>query len=209
MLHALIRRFNPELIVESGTYRGQSAVVLSHAIRKHAPDATLVTMSPNIDDCLTVARNRLQTFEFAEVREGYSQELIPEILQASTGKRIGVFMDGPKGHDDAFDEVLRAIDVPSQIEFIAIHDCQFAKPTFSIGEYPNARFERLRIERWFQKSEISSTHQLRYLPTPWVNEHREVWTCLSPDAPGQVKPHFFSNSPQLSATAALAVIHRV
>src|SRR5262249_40999229 len=124
VLHALIRHYKPEVVLESGTYRGQSAVVICQAMRQHVAGPQFHTASPNEDRGHDVARRRLASFPFANIHEGWSQEVFPSIIGNYHNSRLAFFIDGPKGDSEAFTQVLDAVGDASQLDFVAVHDCE-------------------------------------------------------------------------------------
>jgi predicted O-methyltransferase YrrM len=207
VLSALVRHYRPNIIFESGTYRGQSGVVLCEALARLDIPIAFHTISPNEDNSHEVARQRLSTFPFAEIHEGHSEKILPLLLKATNAQSVALFLDGPKAYDNAFTAVLDTVDCPEQLSFIAIHDCEWTPPSPGMT-LNDEKLERLRLTDWFARSKLRHTHELWFMDNAWCERNYHAWSMLPANPPGGVGPHRFSASRQFSPTAVLGVISR-
>ena len=120
-LWSIIRTYRPELLIESGTFRGYSAVFICEALRRNANGAEFVTFGYNLENCLPYARQRLAEYPFARVIEQDSRTGIRQF--DGEMRAAAFFIDGPKGRNmpALFGGILRTF---KQIHFLAVHDCQ-------------------------------------------------------------------------------------
>jgi hypothetical protein len=120
-LWSVIRSSRPELFIESGTFRGYSAVFICEALRRNANGAEFVTFGYNLENCLPYARQRLAEYPFARVVEQDSRAGIRQF--AGDHRAAAFFIDGPKGRNmpALFGGILRTFE---NILFLAVHDCQ-------------------------------------------------------------------------------------
>ena len=58
-LWCMIRTTRPQLVIESGTFRGYSASFICEALRQNDNQAEFVTFGYNLENCLPYARQRL------------------------------------------------------------------------------------------------------------------------------------------------------
>jgi Methyltransferase domain len=207
VLWALIRHYRPEVVLESGTYRGQSAVVLCEALAHNDGFREFHSISPNEHNTHEVARQRLGGFPFARIHEGFSEIILPKLLEMSRDKSVALFLDGPKAQDGAFTDVLDKIDDPTRVSFVAVHDCEWSPPSPGMT-FASVKIERLRLTDWYSRSELRHTHELWFMDNAWCERNHQAWVNLPTNPPGGVKPHHFGHSNQFSPTPMLGVISR-
>lgn len=120
-LWSMIRSSRPELFIESGTFRGYSAVFICEALRLNNNGAEFVTFGYNLENCLPYARQRLAAYPFARVIEQDSRIGIHKF--SGERRAAAFFIDGPKGRNmpALFGGILRNF---KQILFLSVHDCQ-------------------------------------------------------------------------------------
>ncbi len=121
-LWSMIRSTQPELFIESGTYKGYSANFICEALKRNGGEVEFVTMGYNLENCLPYSSHRLEPYPFARVEEGDSRVLI-KTLWKNEPRSAGFFIDGPKGRNmpPLLFSILRRF---RNIEFIAVHDCE-------------------------------------------------------------------------------------
>jgi len=105
--------------IEGGTYHGQTANVLSHAM----PETTIATVE--IDAAIAeIAAVRLDGR--AKVEVGDAHEALPRLAKTLDGP-IGVFIDGPKGIPAAL--LARTLmDRYPKVAFVGCHDMSQSRP---------------------------------------------------------------------------------
>ena len=120
-LWSLIRTSRPELFIESGTFRGYSAMFICEALRRNDNGAEFVTYGYNLENCLPYARQRLAKYPFAQVIEQDSRIGIHQF--AGDRRAAAFFIDGPKGRNmpALFGAILGDF---GNLSFVAVHDCQ-------------------------------------------------------------------------------------
>ena len=120
-LWCLIRTTRPQLVIESGTFRGYSAHFICEALRQNDNQAEFVTFGYNLENCLPHARQRLAKYPFAQVIQGDSRIGVRQF--AGESRPVAFFIDGPKGRNmpALFAAILREFENPV---FLAVHDCQ-------------------------------------------------------------------------------------
>jgi hypothetical protein len=111
---AMADLFQIEVLIESGTYNARSTDIFA---RYFSSDIPIHTMDIEIRQ---EATERLAPYPNVKQHEGDSRKVVLELLEMHKGKRIGVFIDGPKGRA----AVRMAIDVlnSSDVAFVALHD---------------------------------------------------------------------------------------
>ena len=135
-LWCMIRSLQPELFIESGTFRGYSASIICEALKRNNDGAEFVTYGYNLDNCLPYARQRLAGYPFARVIESDSRVELKK--WKNERRKTAFFVDGPKGRNmpPLFYTLMRNFH---NIQFLAIHDC----------EQENGSQNRWYIERFF------------------------------------------------------------
>ena len=120
-LWSLIRTSRPELFIESGTFRGYSAMFICEALHRNDNGAEFITFGYNLENCLPYARQRLTKYPFARVVEQDSRIGIRQF--AGDPRSAAFFIDGPKGRNmpALFGAILRDFE---NLSFVAVHDCQ-------------------------------------------------------------------------------------
>jgi hypothetical protein len=117
----MIRSTQPELFIESGTFRGYSANFICEALSLNNNDPEFISIWFHIDNCLTYASDRLSKYEFAKVIEGDSRSFISSYKNEN--RLSAFFIDGPKGRNipSLFFSILKKF---RNVAFIAVHDCE-------------------------------------------------------------------------------------
>lgn len=117
----MIRTFQPELFIESGTYRGYSGTFICEALKRNDNGAKFVTIGFDLEGCMEHARRRLGVFDHATIIEGDSREVIKSV--GTPESRVAFFIDGPKGRN--LPPLLASIDKRFRNRvFVAVHDCE-------------------------------------------------------------------------------------
>jgi hypothetical protein len=118
MLYKAIRTFNAhDRIFESGVGYGGSTTYLARLF----PHTPIVSVDLDKYAELEHVRKLLQR-EAPHVKliKGDSRELLPRLVQRSTGRRIAVLIDGPKGK--AAMKLMRVLIQLPRVVLVAVHD---------------------------------------------------------------------------------------
>ncbi len=84
---------NVELVIESGTAYGQSTEIFAKYLEQD-----IITIDDNhLYNQFEITKHRLSNYSNIRCIKGYSPEIIPILVEENKGKRIAVFIDGPKG----------------------------------------------------------------------------------------------------------------
>ena len=119
-----------DLIIESGRARGQSTLTFAKYFQDKGADIISIDYKDNHyfneeDD--EYACSRLTPYENVEVMYGDGCRIIPEIVKYHTGKRIAVFLDGPKGLR-AVELIKELIDNNANVAVAFLHDTMKGTP---------------------------------------------------------------------------------
>lgn len=120
LLYSLCRKLGVEIVLESGTGPGVSAEVFAKlGVPVVTCDLRAEEGKPgyNYDDCV----NRLFKYDNVRILWGNSFGLFPLLLKQYAGKRIALFIDGPK-RGQALSLAIRSLDVSNDIVMIGTHD---------------------------------------------------------------------------------------
>lgn len=115
-----------DLIIESGIFNGKSTVIWS----KYFSHSNVPVIAVDLV-IREKAKENLKTFvdnKQLTVISGNGIELLPELIQQNTGKRIGLFIDGPKSYE-AVDLAKVCFSLGSNVLFSAFHDSNKASTT--------------------------------------------------------------------------------
>lgn len=113
------------ILLESGTANGRSTEVMARYFKGH--DVKVITVdigSMGHYACsanLTETHKRLKAFSNVEARIGNSLEIFPKLIDKYKDKRIGLFIDGPKGLK-ALELCKDSIKRSKVVKFCAFHD---------------------------------------------------------------------------------------
>jgi hypothetical protein len=165
-LWSMIRTTRPELFIESGTFRGYSAVFICEALRRNAGGAEFVTFGYNLENCLPYARRRLAEYPFARVIEQDSRAGIRQF--AGEQRAAAFFIDGPKGRNmpALFGGILATF---RRRLFLAVHDCQ---PESTSG---NRRYLEAYFGWQYPLHYCDSQFELAYRDLDRPLENRAEW----------------------------------
>jgi len=118
------RRHSVDVVVEGGTYLGQSAHVLATILHRHVDT---VEINPEI---AAKARARLAGLDVT-VHDGDGMTRVHELVRLHdwAGWRTGVFLDGPKGTSALVlvQSLMEDTDL-HHLRFIAVHDTYASRP---------------------------------------------------------------------------------
>ena len=122
---ATARRQCVDVMVEGGTYLGQSASVFASILHRLVDT---VEISPEIADR---ARARLHGLDNVTVHVGDGMTLVRSLVQmhCQMSRRVGVFLDGPKGTSAlVLVQSLMEDSALHMLRFIAVHDTYASRP---------------------------------------------------------------------------------
>lgn len=103
VLYSLIRHCKPDVFIESGTMNAYSSVFIAEALRRNGSNSRLYCLSLFDGDEYRVAQERLQGYEFVDIRKGRSEILIDEVARKHGDQRVAVLVDGPKARSKGWD----------------------------------------------------------------------------------------------------------
>ena len=209
VLWGLIKTFKPELYIESGTARGYSAQVANLALEKLSEDFNLVTVGIDAGGQMDVARNRLAPYKNCEIVEDSSEKVIPPLLENNSGKRVGIFIDGPKGSSRAFLILLESIFQKSRPVFVAIHDCEDHIPYGfdKDGKRPEGfiNLSRSGVEYFYHKQGLDNEYAFYFMSDDWCNKHENINAPVY-ELLEDFRPYYFNKSKQVSHSTIMAVL---
>jgi hypothetical protein len=108
----MAQAYGVNAFVESGTAQGRSATIVAESL--HPIPVTTIDWEPQSD-----VFDRLNGLGITTIRGDASKVLVP-LLAECNSKRIGVFIDGPKGAD-AVDLAAECME-NSRVRFVGVHD---------------------------------------------------------------------------------------
>ena len=149
VLYCLIRHTKPELFIESGTMNGYSSVFIAEALRRNGTGAKLYCLSLFEDGEEGVAAERLRPYGFAEIRNGYSELLIDQVIQEHGKERVAILIDGPKARSESWDILTSKIanNFP-QLLFLCFDAAQEHVPYYSPEGSRYLPKRSINVERW-------------------------------------------------------------
>lgn len=209
VLWGLIKTFKPELYIESGTARGYSAQVACMALETLEGEPRFVTVGIDAGGQMDVARRRLASYPSCEIIEDKSENVVPTLLNDNAGKRIGMFIDGPKGSSPAFLLLLESIFQNHRPDFVAIHDCEAHIPYGfdKSGKRPEGliNLSRAGVEYFYHKQNLDKDYDLYYMSDDWCKAHEDINAPVYEMMDG-FRPYYFSKSKQVSHSTIMAVL---
>ena len=110
LLYALIRHVKLRVFIESGTKNAYSAVFIAEALKKNnVKNARLYCLSLFEEDEYQLAQQRLSSYPFVTIKQGYSEQLVNEIGEKYGKERVGILIDGPKARSESWDILIDRI----------------------------------------------------------------------------------------------------
>jgi len=115
-----------DVMLESGTAGGTSTELMARFFADRHVNITTVDLavssaSPVCAPKVHKTHERLAAFPNIKAIVGDSFKVFPKLIQQHAGKRVGVFIDGPKGMK-ALDLCLDSIKRSRDVKFCAMHD---------------------------------------------------------------------------------------
>jgi len=109
--------YNVDMLIESGIGDGHSTQIWGN----YNKDILIKAFDIKLKEA---TKNRLSHLKNVSMESGDGRILIPESVRNNKDKKIGIFMDGPKGFESfkVVEECYRC----DNVAFIAIHDLSFA-----------------------------------------------------------------------------------
>jgi len=136
-----------DIFIESGVYEGKSTEIWGRyfAHRRIPVFATDVVLRKGV-------RERLSYLPDVTLYEVDGSVLIKNIVteEVNRDKRIGVFIDGPKGEIAA--NLAEELIGYSNVKFVAVHDCH--KMSFGEQNYPRIALEKHTGDKFFSDNEL-------------------------------------------------------
>jgi len=120
-LVSLIRHLDIDLMIESGVAYGGSTEIMAQFTNK--PIMAIDTFDA-YPDSYKYVKHRMSKYNNVILIQGDSHEKIPEILRSFKNKKIGLFIDGPKGME-AVEMAHKIYFGDDRIKFICIHDIKY------------------------------------------------------------------------------------
>ncbi len=210
-LYSLLRKEAPDVVIESGTYKGYSSLFIAEALKRNGK-GRLITISVNRDNCLAFARKRLLDYPFVEIIEGESQKILKDKFKPLRVKdKISVFIDGPKGSSRDFDELLfllkAKIDEGYNIDSILIHDCEKHIPMFYNKNILEGYLNPTRLKtEYFYKKFFSINRTLNFMTNNYYENYKFLDKDIFSKPDTDILPYNFKKGRQVSYGTSIAVI---
>lgn len=135
-LWSLMQFFRPQIMIESGVSRARSTQIICEAA-KYLSLETVYAFDKSSDHEIEV-RQKLSQYNHVKYAIGNSDLLVQNISLSLQNKKVGVFIDGPKGEDPYASLISKVAALPG-LEFVASHDC-----------YPGGP-NRIAVEKAYRK----------------------------------------------------------
>lgn len=207
IIYSLIRKYQPDIFFESGTYYGYSSYFICEALKRNNNNPTFKTFTLDKDGCLNFSRNYLKDYKFCEVIEGESQKHLVEYKDISHGKKIGFFIDGPKGASADFDELMHVLSAFEGFQFIACHDCEDHIPPYYDTHIKRGFINktRLKFEHYYNKFFKEKGYKLYFINNEWCEKNQSLDADIF-KSDKLVQPYFFKKGKQISYGLTMGVI---
>jgi hypothetical protein len=134
-----------DLFIESGIYEGKSTEIWGN----YFSNIDVIAMDAVIREGV---ESRLSYLSNLKVMQGDGTIKIPQIVQAlaNKDKRIGVFIDGPKG--EVAVNLAEKLIKKENVKFVAVHDCH--KMSFGQVNYTRIALEKHKGGKFFSDSQL-------------------------------------------------------
>lgn len=136
-----------DVVIESGTANGQSTEMMARFLKdRDIPIYTIDSDDEGLEAAsgnLSETARRLRNFSNVNFIRGDSFEEIPKLLHQFRGKRIGIFVDGPKA-DLGMQLCLESVRQSADVQFVGQHDIS---PT-AWGPHPRGPEISEMFEEW-------------------------------------------------------------
>jgi len=153
--------FEIDLLIESGIYNGRSTKIWAEYLQ----DKKVIAIDKNI---LPSTRSSLSTYNNLDMMEGDANRLVLLAINQNKEKRIGVFIDGPKGIKAI--NLARKIMRSNNVYFVGIHDmCKNNKSNCTVKSEAREEMERESNYKAFFTDEEDFVHRYSYLDDLEIN----------------------------------------
>ena len=152
MIYTLIKELGVDVLIESGVRNGKSTEIWGLTlsdVKVYALDAAgKFGVKESKMSTITNTKKRLKNYEHIEFLYRVNSHLkIPELISENEDKRIGIFIDGPKG-TEGFDLCRNLLNHKS-VHFTAQHDYTFTNDKKHMATrswqqfYPNSNWREI------------------------------------------------------------------
>ncbi len=157
-----------DALIETGVCNGRSTEMWAKYLS--AP-ATIIAIDWDVTDG---ARARLTPYSNVLLCEGDATRLLPSTVKQMRKRRIGVFIDGPKGAEAV--ELARQCMTYPQVAFVGVHD--MAKLLHGRPHAERAMLEAAGRRQWFTDDQwfVDAYADLDLDDSHWDNEQGTQWT---------------------------------
>jgi len=131
--------YNVDLLIESGIFNGRSTQIWANYL-----DIPIITIDVLIRN---KARRILSKYKNLRIIKGNSMSLLPNIIERNSDKRIGVFIDGPKGK--AGINLLKKCYLYDNVVFSSTHDIHNSSNRRKAFDEAGCDYKFLTEEGWF------------------------------------------------------------
>ena len=208
VLWGLVRRYQPDILVETGTGTAVSSQICLKALQCYHPDAKFFTIGEAAPSVVETAERNLAPYRNAEMIKGRAPaDLIPALDRVADA-RIAFFIDGPKGSSPDFRRLLDVIAERTTPAFIAVHDCEQHIPAGfdPEGKRPAGAINPTRAQLVsFFEERMSATHDLTFMDNAWCERHDALNDKVYRAEP-TLKPYTYKGTKQRSHSPFVAVI---
>lgn len=210
VLWSLIKKYRPEIFIETGTGAGVSSQICVRALKKFVPVARMVTIGSGPPDLMATARKNLAKYSEIEIVEGLAPDGLIPLFAKLQNERLGIFIDGPKGSSPDFVRLLESIFERLRPGFIAIHDCEehFPAGFDANGKRPQGYINPTRVQLVaFYERRLFREYEIFFMDNEWCEEH-DAMNALVYESECGLKPFRFKGSRQRSHSPYLGVLLR-
>lgn len=140
--------FKIDTIIESGTARGMSTEIFARYF--NFPIITIDDTNTYGIEVFNKTKNRLSKYDNITCLKGDGIEIIPNIINNITDKKIGIFLDGPKGKRGV--EFGKRCFNYKNVIFVGLHDMCYNDSSYHLMDDWDKKF-LYTDDEWFDQFE--------------------------------------------------------
>jgi predicted O-methyltransferase YrrM len=210
LIWLLIKKFQPSILIETGTGTAVSSVICLKALREFTTNSKFVTIGTATNEVVRVARKNLQGFSDVTMIEGFAPDDLIETLDEVKEQSVGFFIDGPKGSSPDFWRLLEDIFTRLKPVFIALHDCEehIASGFDTNGKYPSGHINITRVQLIaFYEKYLKDNYKLIFMKNKWCEKNDDLNEIIY-QSESSLNPYYFKGTRQKSHSPFLGILIR-